>query len=86
MSSHSEETKGLRSEFERLLARGLDQATVLQTLSMHTGVPTALAAADVARQSRIAGDDVEIDDFPLYSQTKEGTWVSAWIFVRNDAE
>lgn len=74
------ETFNLRACFGVLLALGLDQATCLEALHDHGDkYPGAAAAVDV-------DDDLEVDDKPLFSRSDEGTWVSAWVFVRDPEE
>jgi len=37
--------------------------------------------AIVARAREKTGDDLEIDRYPLFSDTDDGCWVSAWIWA-----
>lgn len=41
-------------------------------------------AIEVARDT-YCNDDIEIDGNPIVSVGDEGTWVSAWVFVRSSA-
>lgn len=64
------------SDAERTEARTL----IVDCLARTTSQAMREAAAD-----RWASDDLEIDDEASESPTDDGgTWVSAWVYVRND--
>lgn len=70
---------------------GLSQAEVLTVLSLMDDGDDELDYGDIVDTARDlycdSSCDVEIDDHPLFSETDDGCWVSAWVWVSyNDEE
>lgn len=76
--------KQFRVALAQALANGVTQADVLTALHHESTAPNAEAVIALARSSRIAGHDTEIDAEPLISRGEGGTWVSAWVWVSDD--
>lgn len=47
----------------------------------------AIADVDMIHAARVeyGGDDIQIDDDAGTSDTNEGVWIQAWVFMRDDA-
>lgn len=61
---------------------GLTQADLLQALGKLE--PPPVWALEGAARDWVSGsnDELEIDDYPLASESDDGCWVSAWVWVQ----
>lgn len=55
----------------------------LDHLSTAVAYPNSQKAIQTARENN-TDDDLGIDDNPIVSCGEDGTWVQAWLYVRND--
>lgn len=78
------------AQFRRLLANGLDQGTAMRVLGEHQAAtrpgvqPFIDALGDVIQGFRTSEGDIDTDTIPLVSESDDGAYVSAWIYVRNE--
>lgn len=75
---------GMNDLADRLTASVLNQGQALTALAEADTDPNSPAFIEAARKIW-ADDDVEIDDDPLTSRAEHGCWVSAWVWVSNEA-
>ncbi len=83
-SRATRETSKRIAAFRELLREGLTQAEVLGVLGR-----SAEDCAYVARAQEMYVDDedeVSLDDKCMISESDDGAWVSAWVWVGDDAE
>lgn len=60
----------------------LTQAEVLKHISDRS--PELRPYADRARKSHKVDAECAVDDEPIFSESNDGVWVSAWLWVENE--
>jgi len=77
----------LASKLTDLLKEGLKQARALKVLASAYSQEEMQPIADKVRQEYATDCDVVIEDSPFFSDARDGTWVSAWVWVpKEDVE
>lgn len=73
-------TAHLKQEFKWLLERGLTQNETMEVLHLHGDRYSEYAAKINEFINASGSTSIEVNNTPLYEPSKDGVWVSAWIF------
>ena len=72
-----------QQEAAKAMDKAVADARASLSQDMSPGAKAFLIEEARAQYAEGSDDDVEIDDDALFSQSDGGTWVSAWVWVRN---
>ncbi|WP_029310770.1 hypothetical protein [Acidiphilium angustum] len=74
--------KAAKQDLEAKVTAGdLSQSEILDVLGL--AFPADPKVAERAK-NKWASNDIEFDDSPLESAAEGGSWVSAWVWIRDD--